>query len=97
MTRIRWSPGAAQSFEDALIWLKDRTPAGARQMRLEVLRRLRLQAEFPYSAPEGPLPGSRALVLPRWKKVVVYRVSSSGLDVLSFRDAPQEPLQDNKS
>lgn len=97
--RTIWLPSAKRALRNYLFYLRDQAPSLVFQAEQE-LREASLQlCDFPYAHREARWPGLRELYVPRWKKLIVYRVEQDRVVIVAFFDARQDlgataPLED---
>ena len=79
--KITWAPRARKDFNDAIIYLKSRSPAGAERVAARILEAVRLLETFPRAAPSSRHRGLRQLVVRRTPYLVIYRVEADRVEI----------------
>lgn len=88
--RTTWLPRAKRSLRNYLLYLRELSPALFAEAEQE-LREAALQlCQFPYAHREARWPGLREVYVPRWKKLIVYRVEQDRVVIVAFFDARQD-------
>lgn len=85
---VRWRPGARMDYEQAMQWVAERSPAGAKYLRNEVRERLKYLAAFPRSAPVSAARGSRQAVVRSY--LIFYTVEEGFIRIVDFRHGARD-------
>ncbi len=72
--RVVWADSARLDFANAIAFLKEQTPAGARRVGGRILGAINLLERFPEMAPASRHRGLRQLAIAKTPYLVVYRV-----------------------
>ena len=78
---IRWAPSARRKFENALAYLFDHSPKGARRVERDILHAISLLDDFPHLAPASRHRGLRQKVVARTPYLVIYRVVDDIIEI----------------
>jgi plasmid stabilization system protein ParE len=87
---VVWRPKARAEFVAAVRYLKDRNEVAARKLRDAVVESASLLSRQPLIARESAYPGFRAWSLPKWSKILVFRITSDGIEVVALLDTRSE-------
>lgn len=87
--RIAWADSARRDFENAIAFLQERSPAGARRIGERILDVVSLLERFPEIAPLSRHRGLRQLVVPRTPYLVIYRVEKDRVEIRAIIHAKQ--------
>lgn len=82
---------AERELEAILRWLVARNPAAAQKAETDIAHAIEMAALFPMSNRAARNSVERLKSLPKWHKVIIYKVEASRIIVLSIRDMRQEP------
>jgi plasmid stabilization system protein ParE len=82
---------AERELEAMLAWLSERNPKAAQKAELDVSRAIDLAALFPMANRAAKSELERIKSLPKWHKVIIYKVEAERIIVLSIRDTRQLP------
>jgi toxin ParE1/3/4 len=88
--RLRWTPLAADDLVSIHSYLHEYHPAFAQptvRLIFDATRRLR---DFPRSGRPGTVAGTRELVLPRLPYIIIYRATSTMIEVIRIYHGAQE-------
>ena len=81
MRRVIWSPRALADLDGIRGHVRERNPAAARRLIAALIEATERLAEFPELGKPGPLPGIRALVVPRTRFMIDYRHSGDRVEI----------------
>lgn len=87
---IDWLPSAARTLEDQISWIAERNPQAAVDMGEAIEGAVSRLSDFPESARQGRVPGTRELVVPATPFIVVYRVEATGVVILRVLHGAQK-------
>jgi toxin ParE1/3/4 len=88
--RVRWTPAAADDFENIANYLFEQTPENAARLIREIYRAPNGLESFPKRGRVGKKEGTRELVLPSLPYVIVYRVTSESVYILRVLHGSQD-------
>jgi toxin ParE1/3/4 len=88
--RVRWTPAAADDFENIANYLFEQTPENAARLIREIYSAPKGLESFPKRGRVGKKDGSRELVLPSLPYVIVYRVTSESVYILRVLHGSQD-------
>jgi addiction module RelE/StbE family toxin len=88
--RVRWTPAAADDFENIANYLFEQTPENAARLIREIYLAPKGLESFPKRGRAGKKEGTRELVLPSLPYVIVYRVTSESVYVLRVLHGSQD-------
>jgi plasmid stabilization system protein ParE len=92
--RLRWTIRARQQLNDWIERLQEDDDLLAMRASAQTEARIDKLAERPFDCRLSRWPGFRELSLPRWSKIVIYRVSDDEVVITAFYDARQDiPLR----
>jgi toxin ParE1/3/4 len=89
LTRIRWTPAAADDLEHIKDYLTENYPHLARSTVLELYEAIRSLKTFPQRGRPGREPGTHELVISRLPYIAVYRIKEQTVEVLHIHHAAQ--------
>ena len=93
MMEIEWSPRAQHDLLTTLAWLLSRSPTSAERAAEDILGAVQSAARRPYanrSAQISDSSSSRIKSLPKWHKIIIYKVEPDRIVIVSIRDTRQE-------
>jgi toxin ParE1/3/4 len=88
VTRVRWTPEAADQLEIIVRRLRKENPAAARSIARRILGRIEELRTFPQIGRPGELPGTRELVAS--PDVIVYRLKYEAAEILHIWHGAQD-------
>jgi toxin ParE1/3/4 len=88
--RVRWTPAAADDFENIANYLFEQTPENAARLIREIYLAPKGLESFPKRGRVGKKEGTRELVLPSLPYVIVYRVTSESVYILRVLHGSQD-------
>ena len=88
--RVRWTPAAADDFENIANYLFEQTPESAARLIREIYSAPNGLESFPKRGRVGKKEGTRELVLPSLPYVIVYRVISESVYILRVLHGSQD-------
>lgn len=88
--RIVWGDGARHDFDNAIAFIKEQSPAGAKRVGERILRAVSLLGQFPEIAPASQHRGLRQLVVRRTPYLVIYRVHEDQVEIRAVVHAKQK-------
>jgi addiction module RelE/StbE family toxin len=88
--RVRWTPAAADDFENIANYLFEQTPENAARLIREIYRAPNGLESFPKRGRVGKKEGTRELVLPSLPYVIVYRITSESVYILRVLHGSQD-------
>jgi plasmid stabilization system protein ParE len=94
--KIRYTPRARDDLAGIYNYLDQRSPAGARPVKIAIERRIRLLADFPFIAPMTEDPGVYELSMIRHPYRVYYRVEADEVRIVHVRHAARERPEPNE-
>jgi toxin ParE1/3/4 len=90
VTRVRWTPNAADDFAAIIERIREDNPAAAQRVARTIYTAVAELRNFPNRGRKGLAPDTRELVFPPWPFIVVYEVAETQLNVLRIRHASQD-------
>jgi len=94
--KIRYTPRARDDLAAIYSYLDQRSPTGARSVKIAIERRIRLLADFPFIAPMTEDPGVYELSMIRHPYRVYYRVEADEVRIVHVRHASRERPEPNE-
>lgn len=92
MTRLRWTPAAAEDLEHIKEYLSERYPQFAQSTMVELYETIRTLKTSPRLGRVGREEGTRELVLTRLPYIVAYRLKGQAIEILHiFHSAQDRP------
>ena len=88
--RVRWTPAAADDFENIANYLFEQPPENAARLIREIYRAPKGLESFPKRGRVGKKEGTRELVLPSLPYVIIYRVTSESVYILRVLHGSQD-------
>ena len=88
--KIFWSLRAARELESFLGYLALHAPLLVGEARRQTYAATESLAKFPHAHRAARWAGLREMVVPRWKKLIVYRVETDRVVIIAFLDARQD-------
>jgi len=82
--RIRWSPGAAQDLSSIADYIREDNRSAAHRVVRRIYEGAGGLAKFPNLGHIGRVPGTRELPLPNLPYIVIYRVLSDTVEIVSI-------------
>ncbi len=79
--RIRWSPEAADDFEEIVRYIQKDNHTAARKVALTIYERIDALKKFPNIGRVGRVQGSREMVLAPLPYIVVYRLKGGVVQI----------------
>ena len=79
--KLRWAPSAQQKFDEAIDYLQDRSPKGARRIGRAILHAVNLIEDFPWLAPPSRHSGLRQKTVPRTQYLIIYLIDAEGVEI----------------
>jgi plasmid stabilization system protein ParE len=95
MSRVQWSVRATAELEDLIAYLGDRSVVAARDAAAEIKRIAQMLGARSELGRPGRRSGSREFSMPRWNKVIIYRINERGIEISSLRDTRRLNPSDN--
>lgn len=92
--RVRYTSRAFADREAIYDYLEKRSPQGARQVKLAIVRAIRGLASYPRMGQRTDLPGVYELNVPRRPYKVYYRIERDEVWILHVRDARRRPREE---
>jgi toxin ParE1/3/4 len=89
LTRIRWTPAAADDLEHIKDYLTENYPHLARSTVLELYEAIRSLKTFPHVGAQDASQEPTKLLFSRLPYIAVYRIKEQTLEVLHIHHAPQ--------
>jgi plasmid stabilization system protein ParE len=86
---LTWTTRAQQEADAWIDWVKHQNPKVATKAVMELIARTAQLQRFHALGRIGFVDGTRELSLPKWKKVVVYRITEIAIEILTLRDTRQ--------
>jgi toxin ParE1/3/4 len=87
--KIVWSAGGQLSLQDQLEYIAERNPSAAIALRQRIDSSTSRLSDFPDSGRPGRVPGTRELVVPRTRYIVIYRVESQQVSLIRLLHTSQ--------
>lgn len=87
---VIWRPRAEVEFQDAVAYLLERDERAASKLRDAVVEAVGLLHDYPLIARASRYPGHRAWSLPKWRKILVFRQITGGIEISALLDARQD-------
>jgi toxin ParE1/3/4 len=84
---VRWTPAAADDFENIVRHIREENLQAARQVADEIYKSLQRLLTFPSMGRPGEKSGTRELVIPPY--VVVYRIAPEFVELLRIWHSAQ--------
>lgn len=92
MTRLRWTPAAAEDLEHIKEYLTEHYPQFAQPTIVELYESIRALKTSPHLGRVGREEGTRELVLTRLPYIVAYRLKGQAIEILHiFHGAQNRP------
>lgn len=91
--KLRYTRTAARQIEDALDYVMQHSPQGARSVHERLMAATEILRVYPKAGQLTDRPGVRRLVLSPYPYVLFYRLVQDDLVILRFRHAAQRPLR----
>lgn len=88
---VKISKRAERELADALEWFKERNPSAAKQAEEDIAVAINLAAAFPMANRAARSEFERIKSLPKWHKIIIYKVEIDRIVIVSIRDTRQEP------
>ena len=79
--RIVWAESAQREFDEAIAFIRARSPAGAQRVGRRILDAVNLLERFPELAPRSRHRDLRQLVVPRTPFLVIYRIHEGRVEI----------------
>ena len=79
---VEWLPSAVTTLGSQLSYIAERNPQAAVDMGDAIEAAVSRLADFPESARQGRVPGTRELVVPATPFIVVYRIEAASVVIL---------------
>lgn len=92
--RIRYTPRAQADLDEIFRYLDERSPAGARAVKLRIVRSIERLAHHPYMPAETDEPGVRELAIVRYPYKVYCMIEGDEVWVLHIRHTSRRPWTD---
>ena len=97
MAKTRWSPRATAEFEELVTYLRERNRKAASEASADIKQLSRMLGRRPDLGRPGQREDTREFSIPRWSKVMVYRVDDEGIEITTLRDTRRlhrpEPIE----
>jgi plasmid stabilization system protein ParE len=90
MMAIEWSPQAKADLLVSLAWLLSRNAPSAEKAARDIQRAVELAAAFPMANRAARSEFERIKSLPKWHKIIIYKVEIDRIVIVSIRDTRQE-------
>ena len=90
MTRVRWTPNAADDLAAIVDRIREDNPAAAQRVARSIYIAVAELRQFPNRGRKGLAPNTRELVFPPWPFIVVYELVDNEANVLRIRHASQD-------
>lgn len=92
MSRVRWSDNALRDLSNVYEYLSQNNPFAAEQARYDLVATANGLADFPLMGRQLDRRGPevRGLSVPRWKKILVYRVRDNTVEIAAIIDPRQD-------
>ena len=87
---VEWSRPAQRAFDAYIDYLIEASPRTAQQASNEIIAATERLGRRPNMGRPSRWKGLREWSLPRWKKIVVYRVEAGRLRIVAFYDGRQD-------
>ena len=87
---VFWTAEARADLRELVLYLADRDAAVARKAALRFFTTANRLAAVPSMGRPGAEPGTREISLSKWKRVMVYRIRNTRVEVLALRDTRRQ-------
>ncbi len=91
--RVRWLTKALRNLDDEATYVASDDPNAARLIVERVLNAVAMLAHQPGMGRPGRVPGTRELVVPKTRYIVLYRVRGENIEVLRVFHTSRRPPQ----
>jgi toxin ParE1/3/4 len=88
--KVSWTETAEAELDAVVTRVAEDTLSGALTMDSRIRDESRRLADFPMSGREGRYDGTRELVIPRYRCVLIYRLQGEVVEVLRLMHGGQE-------
>lgn len=88
--KIIWSLRAARELESFLDYVAVHAFSLVREARDDAFAATERLVNFPYAHRAARWAGLREMVVPRWNKLIVYRVKADRVVIIAFLDTRQD-------
>jgi toxin ParE1/3/4 len=85
-----WTAEARADLRELVIYLAEYDPVVARKAAQSLFARGNRLVDLPGLGRPGAEPGTRELSVPRWRRVMVYRVTNNRIEVLALRNTRRQ-------
>ncbi len=86
---IRWTPAAADDFEQIKNYLSEHYPQFVQSTVFGLYEAIRSLKSYPKRGRPGREEGTRELVLPRLPYIVAYRIKEEAIEILHIHHGAQ--------
>ena len=87
---VFWTADARFDLRELTSYLAEYDPSVARRAALRFFNVANLLMELPEMGKPGAEPGTREISVPKWKRVMVYRIRGGRIEVLNLRDTRRQ-------
>jgi plasmid stabilization system protein ParE len=88
---VKISSRAERELANILTWLKERNPTAAKEAEEAIANAIDMAAAFPMANRAARTEFERIKSLPKWHKIIIYKVEFDRIVIASIRDTRQEP------
>ncbi len=88
---IRWKSKPRAQFSGAIRYLTARNKAAANALRDDVRNAVKRLEEHPEIGRNSNYSNLRAWSLPKWHKIIVYRITEGGVEIVALLDTRKKP------
>lgn len=85
-----WTAEARADSRELVLYLADYDPAVARKAAQSLFARANRLVDLPGLGRPGAEPQTRELSVPRWRRVMIYRVNDNRIEVLALRNTRRQ-------
>ena len=91
--KVRYTPQAQGDLDQIFTYLDERSPAGARSVKVQIASAIARLSSYPLMAPETDEPGVRELSILRYPYKVYYQIRENEVWILHIRHAARRPWE----
>jgi toxin ParE1/3/4 len=95
--RVRYSPRAARDLADILAYLDERSPQGARNVKLALRKSTALIGRHPLIGRPSKVEDTRVIPVGRFPYLIYWSVEAEGVWIVHIRHARRRPWADELS
>jgi toxin ParE1/3/4 len=85
-----WTAEARADLRELVLYLAEYDPAVARKAAQSFFARGNRLVDLPGLGRPGAEPGTRELSVPRWQRVMVYRIADDQVEILALRNTRRQ-------